>query len=380
MNTSILKTPLKPSINEEYQAFLSSQNLADEADADVVALMRDEDFRIIACGARADHVLKQFAVSPDIEAGGACASIMSELLNEASREGVSRLFLCTKPANKAMFASMGFYPVIATPDAVLMEDRKNGFEDFLASIPRHTEVEAAAHTTEAEETAHPAGSEEHGAPVIGAIVMNANPFTLGHLHLVEYAAANSDTLYLFVVSDKPANKSSMPADLLAQEDAPADTEYADKGKDVYFTPEERYEMVANGTAHIKNLILQKSDAYLVSRATFPAYFIQDRTKAEDVKTDIDTALFAERIAPALGITMRFVGEEPFSPVTAKYNERMKEVLPAHGIQLIEIPRFQEISASKVRALIAEGRVGEIKDLVPETTYDKIAQKFCKRRD
>ena len=339
MNISILKTPLKPSLKEEYQSFLSRLNLTDEEDAEVVALMRDEDFKIIACGARAGHVLKQFAVSPEIEAAGACASIMSELLNEASREGVSRLFLCTKPENKAMFASMGFYPVIATSDAILLEDRKNGFEDFLASIPRANNSE--------EET-----DAEAEAPTVGAIVMNGNPFTLGHLHLVEYAAEKCDLLYLFVVSDKPS-----------------------EGKPLLFTPEERYDMIVKGTAHIENLIIQKSDAYLVSRATFPAYFIQDQSKAEDVKTDLDISLFAERIAPALGISKRFVGEEPFSPVTAKYNERMKEVLPDHGIQLVEIPRLQSISASKVRALIDEGKITETKNLVPETTYEEIQRKF-----
>ena len=338
MNISILKAPLKEEVKKEYQTFLSQVGLNDEEDAEVIALMRDEDFNIAACGARSGHVLKQFAVSPEIEAAGACASIMSELLNEASREGVSRLFLCTKPQNKAMFASMGFYPVIATSDAVLMEDRKNGFEDFLASIPRATGADKEP-ASEAEQT-------------VGAIVMNGNPFTLGHLHLVEYAAENCDLLYLFVVSDKPSDST-----------------------DLLFTPEERYNMIVKGTAHIDNLIIQKSDAYLVSRATFPAYFVQDKVKAEEVRTDLDTALFAERIAPALKITKRFVGEEPFSPVTEKYNERMKEIFPAHGIQLIEIQRLKDISASKVRQLIGEGRMEETKDLVPETTYDELQSKF-----
>lgn len=36
---------------------------------------------------------------------------------------------------------------------------------------------------------------------IGAIVMNANPFTLGHRHLVEQAAGQCDALHLFVVRE-----------------------------------------------------------------------------------------------------------------------------------------------------------------------------------
>ncbi|MCP6368345.1 adenylyltransferase/cytidyltransferase family protein, partial [Klebsiella pneumoniae] len=36
---------------------------------------------------------------------------------------------------------------------------------------------------------------------IGAIVMNANPFTLGHRWLVEHAASQCDWLHLFVVKE-----------------------------------------------------------------------------------------------------------------------------------------------------------------------------------
>ena len=35
----------------------------------------------------------------------------------------------------------------------------------------------------------------------GAVVMNGNPFTLGHRHLVEEAARRVDTLYVFVVRE-----------------------------------------------------------------------------------------------------------------------------------------------------------------------------------
>ena len=31
--------------------------------------------------------------------------------------------------------------------------------------------------------------------------MNANPFTLGHLYLIEKAAAQSDLLHIFIVSE-----------------------------------------------------------------------------------------------------------------------------------------------------------------------------------
>ena len=60
------------------------------------------------------------------------------------------------------------------------------------------------------------------------------------------------------------------------------------------------------------------------------------------------------------------------PVTAEYNQALLELLPAHGIQPIVIPRKeingQAVSASRVRRLLAEERWPELRQLVPESTY------------
>ncbi len=55
---------------------------------------------------------------------------------------------------------------------------------------------------------------------------------------------------------------------------------------------------------------------------------------ENIETDI--AIFAEKIAPQLGIKYRFVGEEPNDEVTNEYNLAMKRILPKSGIELVEI--------------------------------------------
>ena len=322
MDISLFPAPLQGRLGERYKDFLFSCGLRDEADADVIALMTDDDFAIVACGARAGHTLKQFAVSPAIEGGGACASILSALQSEAMQRGIARLFLCTKPQNLRMFASMGFYPIVSTADAVLTENRRNGFSDYLASLPRFDGVR-------------------------GAVVMNADPFTRGHLHLLEYAAAHCDALYVFAVSEDGS----------------------------LFSPEERYAMIERGSAHIRNRVVCRSDMYLVSRATFPAYFIRDESRVDAVRSDLDIELFRTRIAPALGVTKRFVGEEPFSPTTRAYNERMKALLPEKGIELIEIPRLADISASRVRALLRAGEYEKTAEAVPETTYETILRHF-----
>ena len=293
MDISIYTVPLPAERQSEYEAFLQAAGLRDEGDSDIIAWAKNSEGRLEACGSLAGHTLKQFAVSPDIEGTGAMASIMTALVDEAYRSGRTRLFLCTKPANKAMLSSLGFYELVSTDTAMLMENRRNGLEHFLLKIKAD------------------AGQIDHAHSAIGAVVCNCDPFTLGHRHLIEYASAHCDFLYIFAV----AETGSM------------------------FSPEQRLQMIKAGTAELANCRVCSSDLYLVSRATFPAYFIPDEEHADEVRSELDIALFAERIAPALGITKRFAGEEPLSPVTRSYNEKMKELLPAHGIEFIEIPRL-----------------------------------------
>ena len=321
MDLSIYSTPLSEREYNEYLQLLELCGLRDEGDADIIALLTGEDGRLAACGALAGHTIKQLAVDPDYEGQGLMAEVLSALISEAYARGEHRLFLCTKPDNLRMFGSMGFHMIAQTDDAALLENRKGGIDSFLEDIPKYEGT-------------------------CGALVCNCDPFTLGHRHLIEYAAAHCDNLYVFAVSEKGS----------------------------MFSPLERLEMIRKGTADIENCHVFESDMYLISRATFPAYFIRDESRADLVKSDLDLDLFCRRIAPALGISVRFAGEEPFSPVTRAYNERMKELLPAHGIRFEEIPRLAEISAGKVRALIKDGECEKVKGMVPESTYDVIQHK------
>ena len=356
MGLSIYDTPLSAGQLEEYRSFLGSCGLRDENDADFVVLETDDEGRLIACGALAGHTIKQLAVSPSAEGQGLMASVVSLLISEAAARGVFRLFLCTKPENRSMFGSLGFYEVVATDDAVLMENRIGGADAFIESLKDEEDEEDGEDGSSGESADCSSGSPGRG--VRGAVVCNCDPFTLGHRHLIEYAAANCDYLYVFAVSESGS----------------------------MFSPQERLELIRRGTADIANCHVYASDLYLISRATFPAYFIKDEAHAEEVKADLDIEFFSGRLAPALGITKRFVGEEPLDPVTRAYNERMKELLPARGITLEEIPRLNDadgeiVSAGRVRTLIREAASAagddleailvRISEMVPATTYDTI---------
>lgn len=189
----------------------------------------------------------------------------------------------------------------------------------------------------------------------GSIVMNCNPFTLGHRYLIEYAASKVDNLYIFVVEE---NRS-------------------------YFTFDDRLELVKKGTSDLSNVTVLPSGNFIISAATFPGYFYKDNLKEAKIDCSNDLNVFAQYIAPALNIKVRFAGEEPLDPVTNQYNEGMKEILPQYGMEFIAIPRKQDddgigvISASRVRKYYEQGQLDEIRKIVPGTTFDYLQNRYNK---
>jgi len=185
----------------------------------------------------------------------------------------------------------------------------------------------------------------HLEGTVGAIVMNCNPFTKGHRYLVEYAAAKTDTLIIFVV----------------EEDASA------------FSFADRIEMVKKGTQDINNIKVVPSGKYSISKSTFAQYFEKDKKINEIHSMEYDVRIFCEVIAECMNISCRFVGEEPTDLVTRQYNETMKTILPQYGIKLDEIPRLKKgsgyISASKAREYISAGDWERMPDILPNTTIN-----------
>jgi len=181
----------------------------------------------------------------------------------------------------------------------------------------------------------------------GAIVMNCNPFTLGHRYLIEYAAGKAEHLYIFVVEE---DKSEFPF-------------------------KDRYKLVKQNTSDLKNVTVLPSGKFIISSQTFDAYFGKSSVSEEQaVEQDVsfDLLIFAAAIAPTLNIKTRFVGQEPFDPLTRHYNEEMKKLLPEYGCDVVEIPRLEKdsnaVSASRVRKFLKDGNFEEIRKIVPEATF------------
>lgn len=187
---------------------------------------------------------------------------------------------------------------------------------------------------------------------IGSIVVNCNPFTYGHRYLIEEALKKVDFLIIFVVEEDRS----------------------------LFSFDERFAMVCDGTEDLKNIMVVPSGPFILSQTTFPEYFIKqaDEDIVQNVENDI--TLFAQRIAPTLNISYRFVGEEPEDMVTNEYNAAMKRILPQNGIELVEIPRKKlgkyYISASRVRKCLEDGNKEKLYELVPKTTWEILFAEDC----
>ena len=302
-------------------SFLKSCGLTYKEGVEHTIAIWDHNDCMIATGSLDGNVIKYVATAPETQGAGLCATVVSHLVSYAAMHGRTHLFVYTKPENRRIFVDLGFYPIGETTDALLLESRRDGIKSFIAGL-EHPPVRGK----------------------IGAIVANCNPFTNGHLYLAEQAARACDFLLFFLLSE---DRSAFPSDV-------------------------RLKLAKEGLAHLKNVAVCTTNGYMVSTATFPAYFLKEKARRGNVASQLDLDLFCRHFAPALGISVRFVGQEPFCQVTASYNEQMKSYLPQHGVQVVEIPRIavgaQAISASRVRALAAEQRYEEIRPLVPETTY------------
>ena len=320
---------------EELKAFLTGAGLGFASGIEHTALVRDGGGRIAAAASLAGNVVKCVAVDPALQGEGLTATLLTALRQKALAAGRRRLFLYTKPENRPQFTALGFHEVARAGEAVLMEDRRDGFDRWAQSI-----------------------RSPAARGIVGAAVLNCNPMTLGHKYLIEEAARACGFLYVLVVSE---DRSAVPA--------------ADRRAIVEAVCRDMPSVAVAGTGE-----------YLISSATFPDYFLKDKSRAGDVWTDLDIAVFC-RLAEKLGITRRFVGSEPFCPVTSAYNRAMARKLPEKGIELVELPRLEQggtaISATAVRKLIRAGRWEDIRPLVPEATFAYFSapenrQRFLKR--
>ncbi len=282
-----------------------------------------DDGVLVATGSLGGRVMRDIAISKDYQRRGLTHRIIRNLEAESHRRGITSNQIFTKPKNVPVFEHMGFKPVaVAEPYAGLLEKGQNTLEEYLGRI----------------RTLLGTGEGKNR----GAIVMNCNPFTLGHRSLVEYAVNNCDEVIIFAVQE---DRSIFP--------------FSD-----------RFSLMKQGVHDMKSVQIVSGGDFIISNATFPTYFIKG-TEELAAQTKLDATVFATRIAPALNITVRFVGEEPTDKTTLAYNKAMEDVFSKNGIELKVVPREQKgeqvVSASTVRKALANDDWETVRRMVPKTT-------------
>ncbi|WP_331774279.1 [citrate (pro-3S)-lyase] ligase [Sulfurospirillum sp. 1612] len=312
---------------EKIKVFLENLGLELPSGMDIFVTAKDHD-ELIAVGGLSGKILKGIAVLPQRRGEGIILALMTGLINIAYERNQKDLFLFSTPNNQALFEGCGFHLIQKYKNSVILMENNQNIHKYKQSLK----------------------SQKQNGRTIGSIVMNANPFTLGHQYLAEQASRACDWLHLFVV----------------REDASE------------FKFKDRLELVKQGVAHIKNVTIHEGSDYIISKTTFPTYFIKDKRKIDATYAQLDLSLFRDHIAPVLGITHRFVGTEPYCVVTDNYNQNMKKVLEdersqSDPIEVIEVPRCQHhslpISASRVRQLLCDNNLELLKELVPKSTFE-----------
>lgn len=311
----------------QMDALLKQEGIERDQNLDYSAGMFDDNYEMVATGSCFGNTLRCLAVSSHHQGEGLLNQLITHLIEFQYERGNTSLFLYTKCSTARFFGDLGFYEIARVKDRVVfMENRKNGFSNYLNHLKSETTIPAPPDA------------------VVGAVIMNANPFTLGHQYLLEQASTQVDLLHVFIVSE---DVSLVP-----------------------FSVRER--LVKEGSRHLSNIVYHQTGSYMISNATFPSYFLKDSDTVICSHAALDIAVFLQ-IAKTLGITQRFVGEEPFSQVTGIYNQVMKEQLEANGITCTILPRRANagtaISASAVRQLLKEHRINEVKGLIPACTWD-----------
>ena len=341
--------PATPRQRQRIEAFLKRNALRID-DMNYYAAVLDDDGEIIAGGGLKDDVIKCVAVD-DAHKGEAIANtLVSHLISHANQEGYNCIKLFTKPKNRQLFESLSFRLLAEAPEAILMETGIGGISNTVEALKKIKEESEKYKEYNKECKEDSKKCKEIGKtnlnttpPRGGVVVMNCNPFTLGHRYLIEQAAKQVERLYVMVVREDCS----------------------------LFAYTERKAMVEQGVADIENVSVIDGSDYAISRATFPTYFLKRLDDAADTQMQLDLDLFRRHIAPALGATVRFVGTEPTDQLTRRYNQLMHEALK----DVRETDRLEKdgnaVSASRVRKAMEEGDMNTIRQLVPPTTLPYI---------
>ena len=293
------------------------------SDAEATFVIRNGE-ELIATASRAGNVFKYFGICKDYQGENLSGILLGALIDEAFSTGIYHYFIFTSPDNIKLFRGSGFTEVIDNHYAALLEGGRGNINEYMRELKQEL-------------------GESGGTR--GAIVVNLNPMTKGHLYLIEEAKKQVDELIIFMVEE----------DLSV------------------FPFEDRLAIVREAVKDMPGVRVLPGGPYIISQATFPTYFLKKADENLPAYTTTDAGIFGKYYAEVLGITHRFVGEEPLDIVTSAYNEALEQELKKYKVELHIIPRKEQsggvISASRVRRHLKNGEMEEARALVPKATWN-----------
>lgn len=346
--------PAIPRQRRRIEGFLQANGLRYD-DVDYYAALVDESSdEIVAGGGLKGGVIKCVAVADGHKGEAVANQIVSHLIAKANAAGHQCVKLFTKPQNRPLFESLSFRFLAEAPEAILMETGVGGIAKYSEELRAKSEeyncyLLAGRNSVEVDSTKLSVDTVKWS---VGVIVMNCNPFTLGHRYLIERSSELVERLYVVVVREDCS----------------------------MFSYSERKAMVNQGVKDLGNVVVVDGSDYAVSATTFPTYFLKRISDATDTQILLDLDIYLRHIAPALGANVRFVGSEPTDPLTRRYNELMRQQLGDDHI--CEIPRMEKygsvVSASRVRRAIEANSLWQAIELVPSSTIPYIIAHLATR--
>lgn len=337
MNEIVIeKINLRGHERKRIDEFLKSFGLMLDTDVEYTAAAKKDD-EIVGTCSYAGNVLKCFAVKEEFQREGIAAKLITHVTDMLFDRGIYSTFIFTKPSNKGIFMGLGYNEVFSTAGVSLLEGGMANVNKYINGMFRKSGV---------------------GKGIKAGLVMNCNPFTLGHRYLIEKASEENEEVVVFIVEEE---RSLFPFEI-------------------------RLEIVKQGICDLKNVHAIPGGNYIISSNTFPSYFLRHEDDKLLEYTRLDAGIFGKYIAPAFNINRRYIGTEPYCSVTDKYNNTLVEVLPRYGVEVKLVERLvlngAAVSASRVRNYIKSDNWKEIRKLVPDSTYSFLnshdAQEIIKR--
>lgn len=317
----IIKEAYLPEEIKNIEIFLNKFSLRLDPNLTKTLYIENDNNEIIGTISCQDYIIKDLAVDENYQSENLASLLVNEILNYFRLNNIYNYQVFTKPIYKNIFISFGFTTIIETDKVIMLEGGVTKINDKIKEIKNVLTNKFG---------------EINENTDLGCVVINGNPITNGHVHLIEQASKNHKLVVLFVVEEDKSD----------------------------FTFEERFSFAYLSTMRLGNVCVVPSSKYIVSSSTFPSYFLKDENEVTEQYSKIDALIFKEYFMKNLYIKKRYVGTETIQKMV-HYNNVLKQILQE---KLVIIERLSEnkevISASKVRTLLKQNKYDEALNYVP----------------